>query len=218
MTGLFIFTAAVALAQPAPNQHATEIAKLEARVTSGEAQCPDYQQLARFYRDRGDFDLGLTTVRTCTTLAPDDPRAYVAVADYLNEEANALRARALKLEWGAGVPAGSSPLDCRSARASLPVGPSPVRVGGNVRPPTRIKHVNPIFPDVARQARVQGVVILEVTVGTYGEVTGACVLRSIPTLDQAAVDAVRQWEFEPTLLNGQPVPVIMTVTVNFSLM
>ncbi len=65
---------------------------------------------------------------------------------------------------------------------------------------------------------MQGVVILEVIVGTNGSVENACVLRSIPLLDQAAIDAVRQWEFVPTLLNGQPVPVLMTVTVNFTLM
>jgi len=61
------------------------------------------------------------------------------------------------------------------------------------------------------------VVIIEATIGTDGKVKDAKVLRTIPLLDQAALDAVRQWEFTPTLLNGVPVPVIMTVTVNFTL-
>jgi protein TonB len=64
---------------------------------------------------------------------------------------------------------------------------------------------------------VQGVVILEVIIGSDGKVQDARVLRSIPLLDQAAVDAVRQWEFTPTLLNGSPVPLVMTVTVQFTL-
>jgi len=64
---------------------------------------------------------------------------------------------------------------------------------------------------------VQGVVILEALLGPDGNVQDARILRSIPLLDQAAIDAVKQWEFTPTLLNGTPVPVIMTVTVQFSL-
>jgi len=64
---------------------------------------------------------------------------------------------------------------------------------------------------------VQGVVILEAVIDTNGDVADARILRSIPMLDQAAVDAVRQWRFTPTLLNGVPVQVIMTVTVNFTL-
>ncbi|MGE5358746.1 MAG: energy transducer TonB, partial [Bacteroidales bacterium] len=66
-------------------------------------------------------------------------------------------------------------------------------------------------------ARVQGVVIVEALIGPDGKVADVKILRSIPLLDQAAVEAVRQWQFTPTLLNGTPVPVIMTCTVNFTL-
>ena len=69
----------------------------------------------------------------------------------------------------------------------------------------------------ALEQGVQGVVIIEATIGPDGRVKDAKVLRSIPLLDQAALDAVKQWTFTPTLLNGVPVPVIMTVTVNFTL-
>jgi TonB family protein len=97
-------------------------------------------------------------------------------------------------------------------------GPSgPVRVGGNIRPPTRTQSADPVYPQTARAAGIQGVVILEVTIGEDGAVANARVLRSIPLLDQAALDAVRQWRYEPTLLNGVPTPVILTATVNFSL-
>jgi protein TonB len=92
-----------------------------------------------------------------------------------------------------------------------------VRVGGNIRAPQKTRHVNPTYPPIAQSARVQGIVIIEATIGPNGRVQEAKVLRSIPLLDQSALDAVRQWEFTPTLLNGVPVPVIMTVTVQFTL-
>jgi len=103
----------------------------------------------------------------------------------------------------------------------LPDAPPPpqqaVRVGGQIKEPKKLKTVNPTYPDIAKQARVQGVVILECTISPQGKVTEVKVLRGIPLLDQAAVDAVKQWVYTPTLLNGVPVPVIMTVTVNFKL-
>jgi TonB family protein len=93
----------------------------------------------------------------------------------------------------------------------------PVRVGGNVRTPTKIKDVRPAYPPEAQAARVQGVVILETVIDDQGNIANARVLRSIPLLDSAALTAVSQWQFTPTLLNGTPVGVIMTVTVNFTL-
>ena len=70
---------------------------------------------------------------------------------------------------------------------------------------------------MAQAARVQGVVILEAIIGSSGAVTEVKVLRSVPLLDDAAIAAVQQWQYTPTLLNGVPVPIIMTVTVNFTL-
>jgi protein TonB len=93
----------------------------------------------------------------------------------------------------------------------------PVRVGGNIKPPTKTTDVRPQYPPIAQSARVQGVVIIEAVIGPDGRVQDARVLRSIPLLDQAALDAVKQWVFTPTLLNNVPVPVIMTVTVQFTL-
>jgi periplasmic protein TonB len=92
-----------------------------------------------------------------------------------------------------------------------------VRVGGQIKAPTKIRNVQPVYPQIAQSARVQGIVIIEATIDPSGKVTDTRLLRSIPLLDQAALDAVRQWEYEPTLLNGVAVPVIMTVTVNFTL-
>ena len=104
-----------------------------------------------------------------------------------------------------------------SASGGAQVAGQPVRVGGQIKPPTQISKVQPVYPPIALSARVQGIVILEATIGVDGRVTDAKVLRSVPLLDEAALNAVRQWAYTPTLMNGVPVPVIMTVTVTFNL-
>jgi protein TonB len=98
-----------------------------------------------------------------------------------------------------------------------PPPPAPVQVGGNIKAPRQLRRVTPVYPADARAADVQGNVIIAATVGPDGHVSEARVIRSIPLLDQAALDAVRQWIYEPTIVNGRPVSVIMTVTLNFSL-
>lgn len=104
---------------------------------------------------------------------------------------------------------------------TMPVPPPPVtkplRPGGDIRTPTKTKHVPPVYPEIARSNRIQGVVILEAVISESGHVRDVRVVRSIPLLDHAAMDAVRQWQFTPTLLNGQPVPVLLTVTLSFVL-
>lgn len=98
-----------------------------------------------------------------------------------------------------------------------PAPKAPIRVGGTIRAPERIKDVPPIYPTLAIQARVQGVVVIEAEIDVDGKVKGARILRSIPLLDRAALDAVERWEYMPTLLGGVPHPVLMVVTVNFYL-
>lgn len=93
----------------------------------------------------------------------------------------------------------------------------PIRPGGNVREPVKVRHVPPIYPRIAQDTGVGGVVILEAVIDVDGSVRDVRVLRSVALLDQAAIDAVRKWRFTPTLLNGVPVPIVMTVTVNFTL-
>jgi protein TonB len=89
------------------------------------------------------------------------------------------------------------------------------RVGQGIREPTKIVHVAPEYPEIARRAGVQGTVILEAILDATGRVDSVRVLRSHPLLDEAAIRAVRQWRYSPTELNGVPVPVLMTITVNF---
>jgi len=91
-----------------------------------------------------------------------------------------------------------------------------IRVGGQIRPPVRTKEVAPIYPAIAQSARVQGDVVIEATIDEEGKVADARVVKSVPLLDQAALDAVRQWEYQPSLLNGVPTAVVMTVTVKFT--
>ena len=95
--------------------------------------------------------------------------------------------------------------------------PPPIRVGSVIRPPQKVHHVAPLYPPIAQQAKISGVVILEALIAEDGSVRDVKVLRSVPLLDTAATDAVRQWRFTPTLLNGVPVQVIMSVTVTFTL-
>jgi protein TonB len=98
-----------------------------------------------------------------------------------------------------------------------PSAPAPVRLGAGIGQPSKTKHVPPIYPPMAKAAGVEGVVIIETLIDPKGRVQEARVLRSIALLDQAALDAVKQWEFVPTLLHGTAVPLILTVTVQFTL-
>ena len=91
------------------------------------------------------------------------------------------------------------------------------RVGGDVQPPAKLRHVTPDYPELARRARQEGRVVLECTIDVHGRVVDARVVRGTPLLDQAALDAVREWRYAPTLLNGVPVAIVMTVTVMFTL-
>jgi protein TonB len=94
---------------------------------------------------------------------------------------------------------------------------SPVRLHTGIEPPRKIVDVAPVYPVVARNAHVEGVVIIEATIDEHGGVAAAHVLRSIALLDQAAIDAVTRWRFTPARLNGEAVPVVITVTVRFTL-
>jgi protein TonB len=170
-------------------------------------------------------------------LLADDPRE----ANELITQADAIRERALNLQAAAAAalpppppPPPPPPARVASRADGVVVGVSPppppsteyqtlidqlkpIRIGGGIKSPSKIRDVKAVYPPIAQNARVQGVVILEVLVDGGGQVVDARTLRSIPLLDQAAYDAVKQWEFTPTLLNGTPTPVLMTVTVNFTL-
>jgi protein TonB len=110
------------------------------------------------------------------------------------------------------VGAGGDPLPPPAPRPT-----DPVHVGGVVQPPKKLTYVPPVYPPIALAARKEGLVILEALIAEDGTVRDVTVLRSDPLFDEAAMAAVRQWRFTPTRLNGEPVPLLMTVTVGFTL-
>jgi protein TonB len=104
-----------------------------------------------------------------------------------------------------------------------PLPPPPVstkinvfRTGGQVEPPKLIHRVDPVYPASARQARVQGVVVMDAAIRTDGSVDRLRVTSGNLLLNQAALDAVKQWKYTPARLNGEPVEVNTTITVTFS--
>ena len=124
------------------------------------------------------------------------------------------RALAFDLGAGAWLPIGAA----KGTPVLLPVPPpTPIHPGGLIRPPVKTVDVTPVYPSLARRARISGVVTIEAVIGEDGRVTDTRVLQSVPLLDQAVLDAVRQWRYSPTFLNGMAVPVILKVTVNFAL-
>jgi protein TonB len=98
-----------------------------------------------------------------------------------------------------------------------PPAPGPVRIGGQVKAPALLHRVEPVYPDIAVLAKVSGVVVLEATVGVDGGVMSVRVLQSRGPLDKAAMDAVKQWQYSPLVLNGIPTSFVLTVTLNFSI-
>lgn len=96
-------------------------------------------------------------------------------------------------------------------------GRAPVRVGNEIKAPMRTNDVHAAYPAEAMRQKIEGVSVIEVIIDCTGAVSDARVLRGEPILNAAALDAVRQWRYTPTLLNGMPVPVVMTVTVSFTL-
>jgi len=107
-----------------------------------------------------------------------------------------------------GIPEGPPPAE--------PEGP--IRVGGDVQPPIKISAPSPQYTEIARKARIQGVVIVEAIIDKEGNVTNVNILKGLPMgLDTAAADAVKKWRFKPATLNGKPVAVIYNLTVNFRL-
>jgi len=100
-----------------------------------------------------------------------------------------------------------------------PAGPAigPMQISGNVLAPVRVHSPDPHYPEEARHARVQGVVILQTIIDKVGNVTDVRVLKGLPSgLTEAAVEAVSSWRFRPATLEGKPVAVYYLVTVSFS--
>jgi protein TonB len=130
--------------------------------------------------------------------------------------------------WGSDQPAAIlmdpvkvAPPPAPQPKAAPAVAPKPpirrVYIGGVVRPPRLIHEVKPPYPPLARQARISGVVKLEAVIAVNGTVQSLRLISGHPLLTRAALDAVSQWRYQPTLLNGDPVEIGISIEVNFTL-
>ena len=151
------------------------------------------------------------------TVAPTDPPSKIVdeVAPPAPPTTGVGIEGGLPVEFG--TPGGTGLSVVPAPPPPVPVITRPLPVGGDIKPPTKIKDVRPIDPQIAQANRVQGLVIIEATISADGKVTNARILKSVPLLDQAALDAVLQWRFTTPRLNGVPIPVLMTVSVDFRL-
>jgi periplasmic protein TonB len=108
-------------------------------------------------------------------------------------------------------------------QSAPPRPPDPPRAAGPVRiadlpvPPRKTVDARPVYPEIARVSRVQGTVVMEAVLDPTGSVTQLRIVRSVPLLDQAAMDAVRRWKYTPSIYGGHPVSVLMTITIRFTL-
>ena len=164
---------------------------------------------ARTLLEQGSHDAAIALLRDALATRRADASLRQALVDALELKRASLaeQSRALSDEIAAlrAVPA-SQACDNRA----------PVRVGGTIAAPQRTYDVQAVYPADALEKRIEGVSVIEVIIDCTGAVSTANVLRGVPMLNEAALHAVRQWRYRPTLLNGVPVPVIMTVTVSFT--
>jgi protein TonB len=135
---------------------------------------------------------------------PDDPEPIVDEdVEYIETDEEIV-----DTDFMIGGPVGGPPV----------IDQGPMRVGGDIQAPERINYIAPEYPELARRARLGGIVILEATIDREGAVTNVNVLRGLGLgLDEAATKAVSQWQYTPTFYNGRPVEILLTVTVQFQI-
>lgn len=164
---------------------------------------------ARMLLEQGSHDAAITMLRDALATRRADASLRQALVEALEMKRARLaeQMHALRDEIGA----------LRAAPAVQACdGRAPVRVGGAIQAPQRTHDVQASYPAEAMRQKIDGVSIIDVVIDCTGAVSDARALGGIPALNDAALDAVRQWRYRPTLLNGTPVPVIMTVTVSFT--
>jgi TonB family protein len=181
---------------------------------------PDTREYATVQLDIGSVSEEVTVSSGTKTLTPADPRGTGPgpAAEYFDlAKLYYQQGRLAQAEEATSVALQIIRSQTQATKVSTEPGarPNPIRVGGEIREPRKIRDVKPIYPAEAVAAGTEGVVIIEATIARDGTVTNARVLRSASGLDEAALTAVRQWQFTPTRLNGVPVEVLMTVSVRF---
>jgi periplasmic protein TonB len=162
----------------------------------------------------------LSSIKAEPETSGDAPIATepIAAAPIAAPIAAAPIAAALSGDGGGATDGAAGGVAVNADPVAPPAATGPLAVGDGIERPRKIKDVRPVYPPMAMSARVGGNVVIEATIGADGKVRNARVLRSISLLDQAALEAVRQWEFEPSRINGGAVAVTMVIVVTFALL
>jgi TonB family protein len=174
---------------------------LEELITIDPSNLGLFFRLARAQEDQGRVDAAEDTLTQTRRRVPDALEPLQMLAQFYARQATVLAIR-------------NKPPAPPPTAAGAPDADGAYRVGGPIAQARRLGNAE--YPAEAKAAGVEGVVILEILVNEEGQVSAAKVLRSVPLLDEAALQAAREWRYAPTLVNGKPVPIKMTVTVNFT--
>ena len=170
---------------------------------------------------RGDFGIaGLTPGTYDLTLSLTGFKTARGQVNVLAGRGSSIRFR---LELGSleesvtinGIASGTQPPASVAPAPAADAPQLPIRVGGDIQEPKRVRDVKPVYPAAALGAGIGGTVIIEAVISKDGTVSGARVVQGVPELDEAALAAVNQWLYKPTMLNGQPVSVLVTATLTF---
>lgn len=191
------------------------VAAVAAPQLSAQGQDPVISS-ARQFSQQGNHDTAIAMLRSALTTRPNDAALKAELVAVLGLKEAVLRRQLDALSREIAALRGVVSPSVATVAAGCQ-GAQPVRVGGNIAVPMKLRDVKPAYPDVAMAQKIEGVVIVQALIGCDGKVADATILRGVPELTDAALGAVRQWEYRPTLLNGAPVPVLMTVTVTFAL-
>jgi len=149
--------------------------------------------------------------------APLEPQTGISPETGREAISSGTRERVSALERGDGPVDGLGVSENPPPAPPAPVPQPPRRLHQGIQAPRKVVDVAPRYPALARDSHVEGTVILDVIIDETGKVTSTHVLKSVPLLDQSAIDAVRLWKFIPARLNGEAIPIVMTVTVAFRL-
>jgi len=125
------------------------------------------------------------------------------------------------LPFGIGPPAAAAPPQPPPAPTPPPAPKiehhEPMRISSSLQKSLLIHQVNPVYPDLPRRARIEASIVVEAQISKFGEIDSLRIISGNTLFNQAVIDAVKQWRYQPTLLNGEPIDVITTITVNFTL-
>src|SRR5260221_8840810 len=196
--------ALTALLKVCDHQHLNDLARMEQVARELAALNPNdagpWFELARAQEDDGQFDWAEATLIDVRRQQSENPESYKRLAQFYARRATAMTRKAEPPRTDAAP----GQADDKGV----------FQVGGEITPPPRLDR--PVYPTEALTAGVEGVVVVQIVINEQGEVADTKVVRSIPMLDDAALEAVRTWRYKPTNVRGNAVPVRMNVTVNFT--